>query len=1267
MIVASVAFAAPEVWLEFMGGNVRKDGLRCDLEAIKDAGFSGVHFFHIERSGSGVWPGCPEQIPCMSEKWDDVMQFLGEECKRLDLKLTIQNCPGWSQSGGPWIDLDHCQRDIECARLDFDGDAMGASRPTGVTLPEIPEKFRDRDSDWRDICVLAFPTPLGDEGGALRATRPTSVVTNGDERIYTFDKPVTMRSMTLPRLHSWNGSYSYHVPWRRVSLEAKTENGWRDAVRTPVPMSNWRDYVYTLTLACDEQTAKVWRYRLEHDFPVKKWGEPQFFTAARQTDWEAKSARTLRSLRRDGDIAPYQSNGVSQDKRAWVDGAKIIDLTGCFNKGGSRFSATEDGTTLAQQCRATPGRWTVLRFGHVNSKRVNSPAPKVATGWECDKLDPKGIEANFKGYIGRLLDGPLKGRMYGMLVDSWECFGQTWTARMEEYFKSANGYELRSHLPSLFGYVIDSPEATERFLTDWRRTNGDLITKNYFGRMAELAHEAGLAAYYETAFGDIICGDLLEYWKYADAPMCEFWYPHMTKAEGGVGSYAFKPVRPCASAAHIYGKRRVVAEAFTGRSKGVLWDEDLKGLQDVANRHFARGVTHLAFQNYTHAPVPDATPPGGSLGGLNGTPFTRLQTWWKHMPEFVSYVTRCEEFLEAGLPAQDVLWYLGDAVDHKPDEDYPFPEGFRADYLNHDVLTNRLSVKDGQFVVPEGTSWKVLWVPDERCMLSATRKRLAELAAAGGKVVFGGKDELIKALAAYAKDVATEPVLGDEPSEDFMWIHRKVDGFDRYFVAAGTNGWRGKVTFRANGVVSLYDPVSLKRTAWKNGDVLEIPPSRSVFVEFCGEGCVPARPRTRGSASLPTSCELTGWTLSFPAGWGAPEKIVLERPVAWCEIPGLSREAHAFSGTVSYETEFSCDQEWGCLELDLGRVESIAKVVVNGKTVRTLWCEPFRCDITPFVKPGTNTLRIEVTHTWRNRIIYDLGQKEKDRKTWIIYKPGYNPSPTDSFTPSGILGPVFLRCVAPMPDEKLAERIAVKHKILGQDTWYGYQRTIFDFDGHKAWIVEPHGQWKKDHPWTWTMQWAEAYVERTGVLDLLAKGWRHVTIDTFEHRMDEAGLRVSRAFQKYLVDELGFTPKAKLVGMSWGGFFSVRYANAFPECVAKIYLDAPLLTLGGGFEQMMSIGPWAAMPPKDGDWFTDPRMPVNMAEAVAKAGIPIFLLYGGQDQTVKPELNCEPFAKRFKAAGGRIDVRRRFAYGHHPHGEEHGRTDRIADFLEGSK
>ena len=256
----------------------------------------------------------------------------------------------------------------------------------------------------------------------------------------------------------------------------------------------------------------------------------------------------------------------------------------------------------------------------------------------------------------------------------------------------------------------------------------------------------------------------------------------------------------------------------------------------------------------------------------------------------------------------------------------------------------------------------------------------------------------------------------------------------------------------------------------------------------------------------------------------------------------------------------------------------------------------------------------------------------------------------------------------------VVSKIAATKKVLRSDTWYGYKRTVFDFEGHEAWVVLPKCEPASGRPWTWTMQWAEAYVDRTGVLDLLAKGWHHVTIDTFAHRMDEEGLRVSRAFQKFLVEELGFAPKASLVGMSWGGFFSTRYAAAFPECVGKIYLDAPLMNFSGFAEAGGSstpteaasrIGPWAAMPPECGDWNVDPRMPVNMADRIAKAGIPILLLYGGQDSTVPPDKNCELFAEKFKAAGGNIDIRRRGLYGHHPHGEDPNKTSSIVSFFEG--
>ena len=243
---------------------------------------------------------------------------------------------------------------------------------------------------------------------------------------------------------------------------------------------------------------------------------------------------------------------------------------------------------------------------------------------------------------------------------------------------------------------------------------------------------------------------------------------------------------------------------------------------------------------------------------------------------------------------------------------------------------------------------------------------------------------------------------------------------------------------------------------------------------------------------------------------------------------------------------------------------------------------------------------------------------------------------------------------------ELTAKIGEKHKIVKTDKFAGGERTVFDFNGYEAWVVEPTAPVAEGKPWTWTMQWATAFVPRTPVSKMLAKGWHHVTINTFKHRMDEEGLKISKAFQDYLVNDLGFAAKARLIGMSWGGFFSVRYTATYPDAVKSIYLDAPLMSFNS-FTKAKGDGPWKNSVPAEG-WANDPRMPVNMAAQVAAAKIPVLLLYGGQDQTVDPKDNCELFIPRFKDAGGDIKVVRRYAYGHHPHGVEIDDTS-IADFF----
>ncbi len=232
--------------------------------------------------------------------------------------------------------------------------------------------------------------------------------------------------------------------------------------------------------------------------------------------------------------------------------------------------------------------------------------------------------------------------------------------------------------------------------------------------------------------------------------------------------------------------------------------------------------------------------------------------------------------------------------------------------------------------------------------------------------------------------------------------------------------------------------------------------------------------------------------------------------------------------------------------------------------------------------------------------------------------------------------------------ECLRERIQKTCQIKAEDQWHGYDRIVFEFRGREAWVVRPKVAPLPGNPWTWTMQWADAFVPETGVPDLLAKGFHHVTLAAFDERATDDFLPMFAAFQAFLVKELGFAPRVNLVGLSWGGFFSTRYAAAYPQNVARIYLDAPLMNFDS-FVHGSGLGPWENAKPSDGNWSNDPRMPVNLAEKLAAAKLPILLFYGVSDTVVDPKLNCEAFIGRFKKAGGDIFVVKR-PHGHHPHG-----------------
>ncbi len=157
--------------------------------------------------------------------------------------------------------------------------------------------------------------------------------------------------------------------------------------------------------------------------------------------------------------------------------------------------------------------------------------------------------------------------------------------------------------------------------------------------------------------------------------------------------------------------------------------------------------------------------------------------------------------------------------------------------------------------------------------------------------------------------------------------------------------------------------------------------------------------------NIPSDYNFTGdWKIDFPKGWGAPENKTISKLVSWTEFnePGIKY----FSGTAECSKMFvlsEADLKDKKLYLDLGNVQELAEIIINGKSLGVSWTPPFRKDITSFVHSGENKLVVRVTNLWVNRLIGDqfLPENKRYTKTNIIkFKKD------DPLRISGLLGPV---------------------------------------------------------------------------------------------------------------------------------------------------------------------------------------------------------------------------------------------------------------------
>ncbi len=1016
----------PETWFHFVNGNVSREGITRDLESIARSGIQGIQLFH-GRMSDDVWPGTKEPIECLTPKWEDLVRHTASEAHRLGMRFSLQTCPGWAMSGGPWIKPEQAMRHLAFTRTDVEG-----GKEIDVLLPiDAKEDWRD----WRDVCVLAFPTPKGDNNRHLEVEEVRAddhqqewekLLKEGKDFVMPAtqpDKPyrfsLKLKGEEMPRSVEFNPIDNFNHDFGvQPDIHVRIVANGQVLLDSDFPAANWQDSDVGMTFALrqitdnGQQTGGGRFYQVEitnlHNMHIRRM---RFLSAVRGHNWEMEAAWTSRSLL---PLTLFDEESSQKESAGFIRRADVLDLSNRMNAQGQLHWT------------APQGQWTILRIGHVNTGRQNGPAPKEATGWEVNKLDTAFVTYQFNSYIGRLVDGPLKGLLNNMLMDSWECVSQTWTRYMKDEFQTRRHYDLTTWMPALFGWVVDDREQTSQFLADWRRTIHELFTQNFYGHMTRLAREKGMTASYETAAGDIFPAGPMEYYKYADVPMTEYWQPF----GNFLANHNYKPIRPTASAARMYGKPRVSAESFT--SFVLTWDEHLSMLREVANQNMVEGVTHTIFHTYTHNPDPDRYFPGTSFGSGIGTPFLRGQTWWPYIKHFNTYLARCAFMLERGRPVSSVLWYLGDETEQKPDQYTPFPEGFKYDYCNTDALLHRISIKDGKWVTPDGISYDLLWIPKHGRLLPETLERLCQFVAQGGHLVadeptgiatlsaerqqasrfLKAKRQLFESgnviQGTSLSDALQRLDLKPDVKGDILWLHRQDEGSDWYMICPKQEqAFSGNLAFRQNGRAELWNPMNGKITpiaSQQDGEYasldLNLSRGEMLFVVFRHDG-----QKTKEKSQLAERQPVaSSWVITFPQGWGIEAPLSLNELKPWKDLP-LSDEGKAFSGTATYETTFQLDHKPKReLLLNLGKVEEIAVVSVNGHVTDTLWAEPYATDITHFVRKGGNRLSVQVTSTWHNRLVYDARQPKEQRKTWVIN----GPSDKAELRPSGLLGPVEL-------------------------------------------------------------------------------------------------------------------------------------------------------------------------------------------------------------------------------------------------------------------
>jgi hypothetical protein len=1074
--------ARPRVWWHWMNGNITEEGIKLDLDWMHRVGVGGFTIFEGSIDTPQV---VKKRLVYMTPEWKQAFHFATTTADKLGLEMSIASSPGWSATGGPWVPPAEGMKKMVWSETRIDG-----GKPFSGILPRpsdasgtfqdfsAPQK-KDADGEtvplptfYADSAVVAYRLPPDDKTQSEMHPRITSsggqvdVAALSDGNVsnvalslpsagqggeawiqFEYSRPQTIQAVTLASLNDMISIFGFDDSNAVYPQVEASDDGVNFRHVANISFSS----VPQRTVAFPAVTAKFFRVAFpapsgsSATHPALAITELVLSSAARINEFEKRAGYSTVMNYYAIPTPPATAGSVVAD-------SDVIDLTRQMKSDGSfDWSPPE-------------GRWVVLRIGYSLTGHENGPAPAEATGLEVDKLNRHYVKNYVDGYLKTYSDtvGPSligKSGISYMLSDSAETGAQNWTDDMLAEFKQLRGYDAHPWLPTLTGVIVQSPEASDRFLWDFRRTIAELFAQNHYGEIAAELHRNHMRYYAEALeYHRPSLGDDMEMRRAADVPMGAMWT--FTPKESPTPTY-IADLRGAASISHIYGQNIVGAESMT--SNGPAWGWSPNTLKRIADLELALGVNRFMIHESAHQPLTDKVP--GLTLGHYGLWFNRNETWAEEAGPWINYLARSSYLLQQGHFYADVAYFYGQegpltaVFGSHTQEDAP--QGYGYDFVNADVILNHLSFRNGRLITPGGTSYRILYLGGRSSRMTVPVLRKIRDMVAAGAVVAGEKpvdspslsddqkafhsivDQLWGSATSETPSVRTfgkgkvysgqtaNEVLADlklqrdfeytqpEPDAELMFVHRKLTNGDIYFV----DNRKGRtenfdVTFRVDGKMpelcyadtGKIEPASFRINDGHTTVPLRLNPDEAVFVVF-------RKPTSEASGSIPVPTEtsiktLKGpWIVSFQPDRGVSGKVTFDRLISWSDstIEGVKY----FSGSATYSKVIHAQPDWfkpGIhFWLDLGNVKELADVRVNSKPLGIVWKAPYRLDVTGALHPGDNELTIKVTNLWVNRLIGDQQPGMASKYTFTTFKPYSADSP---LLQSGLLGPVQLLSIS---------------------------------------------------------------------------------------------------------------------------------------------------------------------------------------------------------------------------------------------------------------